>query len=51
MFHPETFGALAFPRRRHVLEWLKDPRVHFPLQRDGDLVEDGVLERQVRAEL
>jgi len=25
-----------------VLEWLKDPRAHFPPQRDGDLVEDGV---------
>lgn len=25
-----------------MLEWLKDPRAHFPPQRDGDLVEDGV---------
>jgi DNA-binding transcriptional ArsR family regulator len=25
-----------------VLDWLKDPRAHFPPQRDGDLVEDGV---------
>jgi len=25
-----------------VLEWLKEPVAHFPPQRDGDLVEDGV---------
>jgi DNA-binding transcriptional ArsR family regulator len=34
--------ALASPKRLLVLEWLKDPRAHFPPQRDGDLVEDGV---------
>ena len=38
----EVFGALASPRRLQVLAWLKDPRTHFPPQRDGDLVEDGV---------
>jgi len=38
----EVFGALASPRRLQVLAWLKDPRAHFPPQRDGDLVEDGV---------
>ena len=38
----ETFSALASPKRLQVLEWLKDPRAHFPPQRDGDLVEDGV---------
>jgi len=37
-----TLAALASPRRLQVLEWLKDPRAHFPPQRDGDLVEDGV---------
>jgi DNA-binding transcriptional ArsR family regulator len=36
------FAALASPKRLQVLEWLKDPRSHFPPQRDGDLVEDGV---------
>ena len=36
------FGALASPRRLQILEWLKDPEAHFPPQRDGDLVEDGV---------
>ena len=42
MFDSETFGALASPKRLQILEWLKDPRAHFPPQRDGDLVEDGV---------
>ena len=36
------FAALASPRRLQVLEWLRDPRAHFPPQRDGDLVRDGV---------
>lgn len=35
-------AALASPKRLQVLQWLKDPRAHFPPQRDGDLVEDGV---------
>jgi DNA-binding transcriptional ArsR family regulator len=34
--------ALANERRLQILEWLKDPRAHFPPQHDGDLVEDGV---------
>ncbi len=34
--------ALANQRRLRVLDWLKDPRKHFPPQRDGDLVKDGV---------
>jgi ArsR family transcriptional regulator len=34
--------ALASERRLLILEWLKDPRAHFPPQTDGDLVEDGV---------
>ena len=34
--------ALASERRVRILEWLKDPRAHFPPQVDGDLVEDGV---------
>jgi ArsR family transcriptional regulator len=34
--------ALANERRLLVLEWLKDPRSHFPPQVDGDLVKDGV---------
>ena len=34
--------ALASPRRRQILEWLRDPVANFPPQRDGDLVKDGV---------
>lgn len=34
--------ALGNERRLLILEWLKDPVVHFPAQRDGDLVADGV---------
>jgi DNA-binding transcriptional ArsR family regulator len=34
--------ALANERRLLILEWLKDPVAHFPPQRDGDLVTDGV---------
>lgn len=42
MFDAEVFGALASQNRLLVIEWLKDPRAHFPPQREGDLVEDGV---------
>jgi DNA-binding transcriptional ArsR family regulator len=34
--------ALASDKRLLILEWLRDPRAHFPAQRDGDLVRDGV---------
>src|SRR6266568_3796523 len=34
--------ALANERRLQILDWLKDPRRHFPPQVDGDLVRDGV---------
>jgi len=34
--------ALANERRLRILEWLKNPRAHFPPQVDGDLVKDGV---------
>jgi ArsR family transcriptional regulator len=34
--------ALANERRLKILRWPKAPRRHFPPQRDGDLVEDGV---------
>jgi ArsR family transcriptional regulator len=34
--------ALANARRLQILDWLKDPRKHFPPQVDGDLVKDGV---------
>ena len=34
--------ALASDKRLLILGWLADPTAHFPPQRDGDLVEDGV---------
>lgn len=34
--------ALSSEKRLAILDWLKDPVAHFPTQRDGDLVEDGV---------
>ena len=38
----EVIRALSSDKRRKVLQWLRDPVVHFPPQRDGDLVTDGV---------
>jgi len=37
-----TFRALANDRRLQIMDWLKQPRKHFPPQVDGDLVKDGV---------
>lgn len=39
---PELVKALANEKRLLILEWLRDPQAHFPPQRDGDLVRDGV---------
>jgi DNA-binding transcriptional ArsR family regulator len=39
---PQAFKALANERRFQILEWLKNPKAHFPPQTDGDLVKDGV---------
>ena len=38
----QSIQALGNERRLLILEWLKDPETHFPPQRDGDLVKDGV---------
>jgi len=38
----EVLKVLGNEKRLAVLGWLADPRAHFPPQRDGDLVEDGV---------
>ncbi|KUL46937.1 hypothetical protein [Streptomyces regalis] len=38
-------------RRLDILEWLKDPAAHFPEQRQGDPVEDGVSADAVAAKL
>ena len=37
-----VFKALANDKRLQVLDWLKDPKRHFPPQVDGDLEKDGV---------
>ena len=42
MLDVELLRALANDKRMLVLEWLRDPEAHFPPQRDGDLVRDGV---------
>jgi ArsR family transcriptional regulator len=43
--------ALANPLRLQVLQWLKDPEAHFPPQKDGDLVVDGVCSDFIRDKL
>ena len=42
MLNASVIKALANARRLEILNWLKEPRAHFPEQRDGDLVKDGV---------
>ncbi len=37
-----VFRALANANRLRILAWLKNPGDHFPPQKDGDLVRDGV---------
>lgn len=37
-----AFAALSSPKRLCILDWLKNPRKHFPPQVSGDLVRDGV---------
>jgi DNA-binding transcriptional ArsR family regulator len=38
----DVLKVLANDKRLAILDWLRDPVRHFPPQRDGDLVEDGV---------
>lgn len=42
MLDADLLKALANEKRLLILEWLRDPTAHFPPQRDGDLVQDGV---------
>lgn len=42
MLDVDLLKALSSEKRLLVLEWLRDPEAHFPPQRDGDLVTDGV---------
>jgi ArsR family transcriptional regulator len=39
---PHLIKAVANDRRLEILNWLKSPTEHFPVQRDGDLIKDGV---------
>jgi ArsR family transcriptional regulator len=38
----EVLRVLGNEKRLAILEWLIDPVAHFPPQKDGDLVTDGV---------
>lgn len=42
MLLSRSIQALSNNRRVQILEWLKQPKQHFPAQVDGDLVKDGV---------
>jgi len=48
---PAGLRALANEKRLQILEWLKDPRAHFPPQVDGDLVKDGVCGLRIAEKL
>ncbi|PKP81729.1 MAG: transcriptional regulator [Alphaproteobacteria bacterium HGW-Alphaproteobacteria-18] len=51
MARAEIFRALGNDRRLQILTWLKDPVAHFPPQRDGDLIEDGVCGQLIAEKL
>ncbi|MBB4000662.1 ArsR/SmtB family transcription factor [Aureimonas pseudogalii] len=34
--------AMSNDKRLLIVQWLLNPTAHFPAQRDGDLIEDGV---------
>lgn len=38
----EVLKALGNDKRLQILRWILDPMAHFPPQRDGDLIDDGV---------
>ena len=42
MLDVDLVKAIASDKRLLILDWLKEPREHFPPQVDGDLVRDGV---------
>lgn len=46
-----VLNALANEKRLQILDWLKDPEAHFPPQKDGDLIEDGVCAAFIAAKL
>ncbi|HSS97692.1 MAG TPA: ArsR family transcriptional regulator [Terriglobales bacterium] len=42
MTYADVLRAVANDKRLQILDWLKRPPKHFPPQRDGDLIKDGV---------
>lgn len=42
MIDTDLVKALSNDKRLLILHWLRNPEAHFPPQRDGDLVRDGV---------
>lgn len=51
MTDAELFRALGNDRRLQILAWLREPTAHFPPQRDGDLIEDGVCGQLIAEKL
>jgi ArsR family transcriptional regulator len=51
MTDANLFRALGNERRLQILAWLKEPTAHFPPQRDGDLIEDGVCGQNIANKL
>ena len=51
MLDVDLVKALANDKRLLILDWLRDPEAHFPPQRDGDLVRDGVCSRYIAEKL
>jgi DNA-binding transcriptional ArsR family regulator len=47
----DLLKALGNDKRLLILDWLRDPEAHFPPQRDGDLVRDGVCGQFIAAKL
>jgi len=45
------FSALASEPRLQILDWLKDPEVHFRVQKYGDLKDDGVCGSRIAEKL
>lgn len=51
MLDVDLVKALANDKRLQILDWLREPEAHFPPQRDGDLVRDGVCSLLIAGKL
>jgi DNA-binding transcriptional ArsR family regulator len=47
----DLLRAMANEKRLSILEWLREPTAHFPVQRDGDLERDGVCSLSIAQKL